>query len=108
MTTKNQTIKEYVRQRDGGFCQRCRRSSWSSGHIAHRIAETKTNISIYGRKIIDHPYNKVWVCSLECNDSFNIGYKPEQSRKLAELINKKGNKKITMIKINEILNKKTC
>jgi len=101
LTEKNKEIKEYIRSRDNGICQCCGKYCWNNGNVAHRIAQTKTNIKIYGKKVIDHTYNKVWTCfSFNCNDSFNVGNNPGKCNTLVHLINKQidvETKKITKI-----------
>ena len=92
---KRYTLDDYVCQSCGHFaCQ-----------IAHRIAKTKTNYNVYGNEIIDHNFNLVSVCSLKCNDSFNIGNKPGTSQKLVNLIRSNNEKLLTSQYINNILNK---
>ncbi len=36
--------------------------------------------------IINHPWNKIITCSLECNGKANMGFKPVQAEKLLEEI----------------------
>lgn len=71
----------------GGVCEVCgkqlSRSTWQG---AHRIANTKANRNKYGALVIDHPLNIAIVCSLRCNDSCNIGYKPRECLKLAKKV----------------------
>lgn len=102
MTLKNKEIKEKIRDKNHGICEKCGKYNWD-GHIAHLIAETKTNIKIYGKKIIDHEYNKRWVCSLDCNDFFNIGNKPKIAERLKNLIILYGDEKMTSKQIDELL-----
>ncbi len=54
--------------------------------IAHRIAQTSTNLRIYGEEIVHHGYNLVAVCSLEHNALFNIGNNPGAAELLVSLI----------------------
>jgi len=75
--------REAVLIRDGFRCRRCGKRATQT---AHRIAQTKTWVRKYGRKVIDHPMNLVSVCSLACNDSFNIGNKPEEREALVKEI----------------------
>jgi hypothetical protein len=85
MNNKNRKIKLKIREMSCGICEVCGSYNWG-GHIAHRIAETKTNIKVYGKEIIDHEYNKAWVCSLDCNDKCNIGNKPSEVKRLINKI----------------------
>lgn len=70
----------------GGFCEVCGKELWYSYQGAHRIANTKTNRSIWGSWIIDHPMNMAIVCSLKCNDKCNIGNNKGECLKLVEKI----------------------
>ncbi len=54
--------------------------------IAHRIAKTKTNYKIYGKDVIDHNFNLVPYCDLDCNASVNIGMNKGKSILLSNLI----------------------
>ncbi len=106
MTKTQKQVKEYIRNRDKGLCQVCGKYVWNQGAIAHRIANTKTNIKIYGKKIIDHRFNLCWAClSWTCNDKMNIGNNLGKSQKLVKLINDNPNKyfdaKFITKKINE-------
>ena len=106
MNKTNQDIKTYVRIRDKGICQNCGVYCWDKGNIAHRIAQSKVNIKVYGNKIIDSHLNKVWTCfSNTCNSSFNIGNNLGKSQRLVKLINDSPNKyfdaKFITEKINE-------
>lgn len=56
-------------------------------HLAHRIANTKTNRKIYGDMVIDHDENVRSVCDDPThNDYYNIGNQPAQAQKLAKKI----------------------
>ena len=70
-------------ERDGWECQRCGKPAT---HLAHRIAQTKSNIAKFGKHRIHHPYNIVSVCGLACNASYNIGNKPIKSMLLIDAI----------------------
>lgn len=39
------------------------------------LIHTKAEREKIGRKILDHPENKKWACSLKCNAAAMIGYK---------------------------------
>lgn len=104
MTKKNKEIKIYVAERDGYICQKCGKYA-SNGHIAHRIAETKLNKRLFGEDIIDHPFNKSWVCSLECNSSYNIGNNPRKRVELYGLIKSRGNEKFTAKQVDDFIKK---
>ena len=72
--------------RDGFTC--CFPGCWKIGkHLAHRIANTKTNRKIYGDAVIDHDENVKTVCEIPGhNDYFNIGNQPAQAQALAQKI----------------------
>ena len=104
MTQKNKDIKEYVRSRDNGICQNCGTYCWENGNIAHRISQSKHNIKVYGKDIIDHPLNKLWTCfSFTCNDSFNIGNNPGKSKFLMSIILDNNYYNWTIEEINKML-----
>ena len=52
---------------------------------AHCIDNTKTNIKVYGKKIIENHNNLRSVCSLECNTKVRVS-KVSQKTKLFNLI----------------------
>jgi hypothetical protein len=83
--------------RDFFTCRRCGKAG--ANQLAHRIHSGKESCryiqnfisSRYGvdltktfinEDILNHPDNLVVACSLPCNDSFNIFYKPVQRDKL--------------------------
>lgn len=65
--------KEAILNAYSWTCQICDRPA---NQLAHRIAQTKSNIRKYGKHIIHHWLNLLPVCSLKCNDACNIGFKP--------------------------------
>lgn len=71
--------------------------------IAHRISKGKLNYKTYDKKIIDHNFNLVSTCSLNCNGQFNIGNKPGTSKKLVKLIETQGDKELMTREINKYL-----
>lgn len=78
--------KQYILERDGYICRfpECNLPGIS---LAHRIAQTKANIKIYGRDTVNHDYNLVTVCSNPAhNDYFNIGNNPGKCTKLLSVI----------------------
>lgn len=93
---------EEIYIRDSYTCQKCGCSDQSKLSIAHRIKQgTQTAKQIYKymiqnhnvylnkaqiNKIIHHSYNRVAACQKECNDSFNIFYKPVERDNLLEKI----------------------
>lgn len=79
------SVRFEVYTRDRYTCQHCGRPA---EQIAHRIANTKANAAAYGRAVINHPFNLAASCA-KCNDSFNVGNKPEIAKKLAELTKSK-------------------
>ena len=63
--------KERILQKAGYQCRSCGKPAVS---LAHRIAQTKSNLKKYGKEIIHHEYNLAAVCERQaCNDAFNIG-----------------------------------
>ena len=58
-----------------------------TAQLAHRIAQTKSNIQRYGAHVVHHDKNLVPVCSLRCNDACNIGFNPVAAQELADEIN---------------------
>lgn len=68
-------------------CPVCGGSIFQYGtpQLAHRIAQTTTNIKKYGKSIIHNRLNLMPVCSLKCNDACNIGGRPAE---VAELVGK--------------------
>lgn len=75
MTKEQKEQREISLGLSNGFCCVCGKPILA-GHpqYAHKIANTTTNRKKYGSFIIDHPLNGVMVCSLECNQSMNIGF----------------------------------
>jgi hypothetical protein len=70
-----------------GICPVCGRSLRAGiPQYAHKIAKTKANITRYGKEVINHRYNMVLVCSLECNSACNVGGKPKEAERLAAYI----------------------
>jgi len=59
-----------------------------SVYLAHRIAQSKSNIKRYGKEIIHNYKNMISVCENQShNDYFNIGYKPDEVKDLLNEIN---------------------
>jgi len=90
--------------RDFYTCQKCGKSG--STQVAHRIHKGKESnryiknfvYNHYGieltrafvdEAILNHPDNLALACSLSCNDSFNIFYKPVQRDILIQQIYEK-------------------
>jgi len=76
--------------RDADYrCEVCGKSVYAYGtpQLAHRIAQTKSNIKRYGIQVIHNQLNLAPVCSLRCNDKCNIGNRPEQVKELVRKIN---------------------
>lgn len=69
--------RQYALAKSGGVCAVCGKPLLD-GQMqgAHRIAKTFVNYTKYGTFIVDHPLNIQMVCSLECNQSCNIGNNP--------------------------------
>ena len=93
--------RDYVLSRDGYICQQCRiLCSPYQLQIAHRIKKGKGTLNHIKKnfvvdnmtdndikdKIIDNPMNLVTTCSLRCNDSMNIFYKPVERDSLIKKI----------------------
>ncbi len=83
--------------RQDGICHTC-------GHIhtspvtmerAHLVANTKANVAEYGKAAIGDDDNMRAVCrggmyqGRSCNDSCNLGGRPESARRLMERINRR-------------------
>lgn len=103
MTEKRRIQYEIRYELDNYVCQKC---SVYATHIAHRIANEKVNRKKYGKEVIDHNFNIVSVCSSKgkgCNDSYNIGNKPNQCKKLVELIIKQGDERLSTVYINNYI-----
>lgn len=77
--------RQLALSKSGGRCEICGKEL-EQMQGAHRIANTKMNRTKYGSLVIDHPFNIAIVCSLECNQSCNIGNNPGKSLKLAKKI----------------------
>lgn len=57
-----------------GKCPVCGRYlTYGRPQLAHRIPQTKEMIAKYGDSVIHHHRNMVYVCSLKCNSSVNLG-----------------------------------
>ena len=69
-------------QRDDWTCQVCG-GPLSVPQLAHRIAQRKMYLKMYGAKVIHHPLNLVSVCGLECNAKVDISNRPAE---VAELV----------------------
>lgn len=66
---------------------RCVHCSGVAIFLGHKIAQTKTNIKLYGLQVINHEKNLLPVCSNpRCNDACNIGGRPEEVRQLVKEI----------------------
>lgn len=100
----NKCIEQYTirYELDKWLCQhpKCNRKTTQ---IAHRLARTKVNYSVYGKEVIDHNINLVSVCCLEHNSYYNLANKPRKARKLAGYIRKNRNRKIKSKMIQEYI-----
>jgi hypothetical protein len=94
--------KKLILDRDYYTCQKCGKKAV---YLAHRIAQTKSNLKIFGEEIIHHSANLVSVCENQsCNDYYNIGYNIGKTKKLLNFIKENKNKIILDIsEIDEIL-----
>ncbi|MDH4127358.1 MAG: hypothetical protein OEV44_01295 [Spirochaetota bacterium] len=48
---------------------------------AHFLSQGKYSVKQYGKEIINHPGNGVYVCSLECNNKIQIDKNPGEIKK---------------------------
>jgi hypothetical protein len=78
-------LKKELFRRCDYTCAVCGGSIYQYGtpQLAHRIAQTESNIKKYGKKVIHHKKNLVSVCCLACNDACNIGHKLADADRLA-------------------------
>ena len=72
----------------GGICPICYGSIYQYGtpQFAHKIANTIQNRKKWGDFIIDNMANGTMTCSLACNQSVNIGNKPDECLRLVKEI----------------------
>lgn len=56
------------------------------GQMAHRIPQNKRNLKRYGPRVIHHPLNIKWVCSLRCNSAASINNRPLAIQQLIDEI----------------------
>lgn len=82
---KMELIREYDYKCANPECQ-CSIYKHGTPQIAHRISQSEMNIKKYGKDVIHHRKNLVPVCSLKCNDYFNIGFNTVEAEKLADEI----------------------
>lgn len=76
-----------VYARSGGRCEVCYRDlPLAEGELAHRIPQTKSNITEYGPAVIHHPLNLAWTHPGPCNASVLIGNDPVATRELLAAI----------------------
>jgi hypothetical protein len=66
-------------------CQVCGKIT-SRGQLAHRIKKSKYNLKKYGKEIIHHYLNLVYVCDLYCNSKVDIGCNEELEKKIVNEI----------------------
>jgi len=96
--------RERIISRDFWTCQRCGATPDPSRlQVAHRMHQGKSTekyinkilIREHGEyktmtwirnNIVDHPLNCVTTCSLECNGSFNVLFKPVECKKVLDSI----------------------
>ena len=84
MTESNRKARQLRFTIAGAHCEVCGLPliEYGTPQIAHRIAQTKTNLSKYGSFFVEHHLNYRAVCSLRCNDACNIGNNPGEVLKL--------------------------
>jgi hypothetical protein len=86
-TVNEQRFRLFRQQR--GACATCGRihRRHEDMAMAHRVAETRTNIKVYGFNRVDHDLNKRLVCrethaGKDCNSSQNLANRPVAAEKL--------------------------
>ena len=84
MTEEQKEQRRQALARSGGMCPVCGKpiNQYGTPQYAHKIANTEPNRKKYGSFFMDHFRNGVYVCSLACNHSCNIGNDPGQVLKL--------------------------
>lgn len=91
-TTERQRFNNHearleIYHRDMGRCQTCGELvPMDAFEVAHRIADTKANRKAWSAAVIDHPINKRTTHRGNCNSAQNIGNRPLEAQRLAELI----------------------
>jgi hypothetical protein len=101
-----ESVLREVMTRDKFRCVKCHENLGFNGAPCHRIANTETNLKLYGKKIINHQFNIGYACiKNRCNDCWNIGYKLEKCKRLVHLIENYGNIKMTFDEITDYINK---
>jgi hypothetical protein len=77
--------RQQVATRAAYRCEVCGKPTpWGRGQLAHRIPQRKRNLKKYGKRIIHHPRNLAWTCSLECNAAVSLGAHTAEIERLAE------------------------
>ena len=78
MTNSYSEKRDFVFARAGYRCEACGESVMRFGapQLAHRIPQTKQNVTKYGLEIIHHPLNLVATCCLRCNGKVDIRNHP--------------------------------
>lgn len=98
---KNQAEKRYLV--DGYVCQVCGRKLNNMGDgLAHRMANSKMNLRMYGEKRINHNFNLVPAC-MKCNSKVLIDGKPQRKILLISLIDTRGEFNYSTKEINSII-----
>jgi hypothetical protein len=90
---------------DGYICQVCGKllKNKIGAGAAHRIPKTKINLRKWKAEIINHNFNLVYTCSLECNSKVLIENKPHIKILLFGLIRHKDLEDLTTRQINDII-----
>jgi hypothetical protein len=79
--------------RDHGICQHCHKSvPIDAFEVAHRIANTKSNLKRFGVFVIDSPHNKATTHRGACNSGMNCGFRPDACAKIVALCCNEGAK----------------
>lgn len=87
---------ERIIKRENFCCGKCGVAIGLNGAIAHRIRNGKAELRMYGKEIISHDFNLVYACkNNQCNDFFNIGFKPGKASRLVNLIREYGNAQLS-------------
>lgn len=71
---------------DADYCCKVCGKYTSNGQLAHRIKKSKYNLKKYGKKIIHHRLNLVYVCDLDCNAKVDIGCNEELEKEIIKQI----------------------
>jgi hypothetical protein len=71
--------------------------------MGHRIKQDTSNKKVYGWEIIQHNFNITVSCS-QHNSYFDLGIKTEKIKRLVNLVQERGNERLTSEVITRIIN----